>query len=253
MDNNENNGIIIGRNAVNEAINSHRTIDNIYILKGKNKGAILNIIKKAKELGIPIKEADENKLNSMCSNKNHQGIIAVASAYEYASIDDIFNKASKKNEPPFIIIADGLCDPHNLGAIIRTAECAGAHGIIIPKRRSVSLTYTVCKAAAGALEYVDVCRVTNIANTLDELKKRGLWIYAADMDGESWCSQSLTGAIGIVIGSEGFGISRLVKEKCDVILSLPMCGNINSLNASVAAGIIMYEVTRQRLAIKAIP
>ena len=251
MENTKNNDIIIGRNAVTEALNSDRTINNIYIAKGQNSGSILNIIKKAKELKIPIKEADEKKLNSMCDNKNHQGIIATVSAYEYASIDDIFERAEKSNEPPFIIIADGLEDPHNLGAIIRTAECAGAHGVIIPKRRSVSLTYTVAKSSAGALEYIDVCRVTNIANTIDELKERGLWIYAADMDGETWCSQSLSGAIGLVIGSEGFGISRLVREKCDMILSLPVCGNINSLNASVAAGVIMYEVTRQRLSIKA--
>lgn len=251
MENNKNDHIIIGRNAINEAINSKKTINNIYISKSQNNRSILNIITKARNLGIPIKETDEKKLNSMCDNKNHQGVIATTTAYKYSSIDDIFEKASKKNEPPFIIIADGLEDPHNLGAIIRTAECAGAHGIIIPKRHCVAVTPSVYKSSAGALEYVGVCRVTNIANTIDELKKRGLWIFGADMDGENWCSQSFQAATGIVIGSEGFGISKLVKEKCDFILSIPMCGNINSLNASVAAGIIMYEVTRQRLSIKA--
>lgn len=244
-----NKDIIIGRNSINEAINSKREIDCIYTSKGAKSGPVLDIIKQAQAMSILIKEVDKKKLDSMCDNQNHQGIVAVASCYKYSSIDDIFDAASKKNEEPFIIIADGIEDPHNLGAIIRTAECAGAHGIIIPKRRSVSVTYAVSKASAGALEYMNVCRVSNLASTIEELKKRGVWIYGADMDGSNWCEASLRGAMALVIGSEGRGISRLIREKCDFILSLPMCGNINSLNASVAAGIIMYEVCRQRLCI----
>lgn len=242
-----NDNLIIGRNSVNEAIAAGHVIDSILISKGARNGSINTIIKKAKELKIPIKETDNKKLDSLCGTSTHQGIIAITAAHKYAEIDDILDEAQKKGELPFIIVADGIEDPHNLGAIIRTAECAGAHGVIIPNRRAVGLTFSVSKSAAGALEHIKVARVTNIAKTLDDLKRYGLWIYGADMDGETYCSADLKGAIALVVGSEGFGISRLVKEKCDVILSLPICGKINSLNASVAAGILMYEITRQRL------
>lgn len=242
-----NDNLIIGRNSVNEAIVAGHVIDSILISKGARNGSINTIIKKAKELKIPIKETDNKKLDSLCGTRTHQGIIAITAAHKYAEIDDILDEAQKKGELPFIIVADGIEDPHNLGAIIRTAECAGAHGVIIPNRRAVGLTFSVSKSAAGALEHIKVARVTNIAKTLDDLKRYGLWIYGADMDGETYCSADLKGAIALVVGSEGFGISRLVKEKCDVILSLPICGKINSLNASVAAGILMYEITRQRL------
>ncbi len=242
-----NDNLIIGRNSVNEAIAAGHVIDSILISKGARNGSINTIIKKAKELKIPIKETDNKKLDSLCGTRTHQGIVAITAAHKYAEIDDILDEAQKKGELPFIIVADGIEDPHNLGAIIRTAECAGAHGVIIPNRRAVGLTFSVSKSAAGALEHIKVARVTNIAKTLDDLKRYGLWIYGADMDGETYCSADLKGAIALVVGSEGFGISRLVKEKCDVILSLPICGKINSLNASVAAGILMYEITRQRL------
>lgn len=243
--------IIIGRNAVKEAFAAGRTIDSILIAKGDRNGSINNLVKKAKELKIPIKETDNKKLDLLCDGCCHQGIIAIVAAHEYAEIEDILETADKKGELPFIIVADEIEDPHNLGAIIRTAECAGAHGVIIPNRRAVGLTFTVSKSAAGALEHIKVARVTNIARTLDDLKNKGLWIYGADMDGQTYCESDLKSAVALVIGSEGFGISRLVKEKCDVILSLPLCGKINSLNASVAAGILMYEVTRQRLGISA--
>ena len=239
--------IIIGRNCINEALRSGRQIDRIIISNGEHNGAIGPIISKCRKLGIPIKEVSPVKLDSMCSGANHQGIIAIAAAAEYSELDDIFSLAQKRQEPPFIIIADELNDPHNLGAIIRTAEAAGAHGIIIPKRRAVGLTYAVSKAAAGALEYVPVVRIANIASCIDTLKKRGLWIYAADMGGTMWTKADLTGSIALVIGSEGYGVGRLIKEKCDGILSLPMKGHINSLNASVAAGILMYEISRQRM------
>lgn len=243
--------IIIGRNPIKEALISGRNIDSILIAKGDHSGAINNIIKKAKELKIPIKETDSKKLDYLCNQGRHQGIIAMVAAHKYAELDDIFEVATNKGELPFIIVADEIEDPHNLGAIIRTAECAGAHGVIIPNRRATGLTFTVSKSAAGALEHIKVARVTNIAKTLDELKKRGLWVYGADMDGENYCETNLKGAVALVIGSEGFGLGRLVKEKCDGILSLPLCGKINSLNASVAAGILMYEVTRQRLGLSA--
>lgn len=242
--------IIAGRNAVNEALRSGRTIDSIYIVRGAHTGSIAALIAKAKDKDIAVKEADVKKLDFMCGNASHQGIVAVAAVKEYATIDDIFKLAEERGEQPFIIIADELEDPHNLGAILRVAECSGAHGIIIPKRRSVGLTYAVGKASAGAVEYVPVARVTNIAASIDELKKRGVWIYAADMNGENWCGVDYEGPAAVVIGSEGFGVSRLVKEKCDFVISLPMKGKINSLNASVACGIICYEIVRQRNGIK---
>ena len=239
--------MLVGRNAVKEALRSGREIDSLLVAAGSRRGALNDILRKAKELKIPVKEVDSKRLDILCGNASHQGIIAMVAAHEYSTIEDILHIASQKNEPPFIVIADGISDPHNLGAIIRTAECAGAHGVIIPSRRAVGLNFTVAKAAAGALEHIKVARVSNISSTLDELKTRGLWIYGADMSGKSYCKEDLAGAVAIVVGSEGFGISRLVKEKCDVILSIPLCGKVNSLNASVAAGIIMCEVSRQRL------
>lgn len=239
--------MLIGRNAVREALRSGREIDSILVAAGSRRGALNDILKKAKELKIPVKESDSKRLDLLCENASHQGIIAMVAAHEYSTVEDILDIASQKNDPPFIVIADGISDPHNLGAIIRTAECAGAHGIIIPSRRAVGLNFTVAKAAAGALEHIKVARVSNISTTLDALKNRGLWIYGADMSGKNYCQEDLTGAVAIVVGSEGFGISRLVKDKCDVILSIPLCGNVNSLNASVAAGVIMCEVSRQRL------
>ena len=203
----------------------------------------------AAEKGIPVRETERKKLDSMTDKARHQGVVAVASLKDYSTVDDIFSLADKRGEPPFVIVLDEIEDPHNLGAIIRTAECAGAHGVIIPKRRAAGLSFTVGKASAGAYEYVPVARVSNIAAAIDDLKQRGCWVYGADMDGTEWCTADLTGAAALVIGSEGRGIGRLVREKCDAVLSLPMLGKINSLNASVAAGVLMYEFTRQRMKI----
>ena len=249
-DNKNNKDIIAGRNPVTEALRSGRPIDCLYIAKGELNGSVKVIAALAREKQIPIKEVDRKKLDYMTAHSAHQGVAAAATMKEYASIDDIFALAGSRNEKPFIIVLDEIEDPHNLGAIIRTAECAGAHGIIIPKRRSAGLSFTVGKASAEAYEYVPVARVTNISSAIDELKERGCWVYGADMDGETYCSNDLRGASALVIGSEGKGLGRLVREKCDVILSLPMCGRINSLNASVAAGVLMYEFTRQRLELK---
>ena len=248
----KNNDIIAGRNPVSEAVSSGRAIDHILVAKGELNGSVKVIVAKAKERQIPIKEVDRKKLDYMCGGAVHQGIAAIAAVKEYASVEDIFELAQSRNEKPFIIVLDEIEDPHNLGAIIRTAECAGVHGIIISKRRAAGLNYTVGKASAGAYEYMPVARVTNIPTVLDELKERGCWIYGADMDGAVYAENDLKGACALVIGSEGRGLGRLVKEKCDVILSLPMCGKINSLNASVAAGILMYEFTRQRLGIRSV-
>ncbi len=246
----ENNGLIIGRNAVSEALRSGRAIDTLVISKGERNGSMGQIISKCKEKGIVIKEVERKKLDMMCDGASHQGVAAYAAAHEYSSVDDIFALAEERGEQPFIIICDELEDPHNLGAILRSAEAGGAHGVIIPKRRNASLSYVVGKASAGAVEYVPVARVSNIASTIEELKKKGVWIYTADMDGENWCEVDYSGAVGLIIGSEGKGVSRLVKEKSDFTVSLPMKGKINSLNASVAAGILIYEVSRQRSGIK---
>lgn len=238
--------IIAGRNPVSEAIRSSRTIDKIFVAKGGRTGAIVGILAKAKEKKIPVKEVDSRKLDFLSGGANHQGIIAVAAVKEYSDIEDIFALAEERNEKPFIVVLDEIEDPHNLGAIIRTAECTGAHGIIIPKRRSATLSYSVGKASAGAIEYVPVARVTNIANTIDQLKDKGLWVYGADMNGIDYSQTDFDGAVALVIGNEGKGISRLVREKCDAIVSLPMKGKINSLNASVAAGVLMYAVSSKR-------
>lgn len=238
--------IIIGRNPVLEAIKSGRTIDKILIKKGKYEGSIVPIVKKAKEAGIIIQEVDRAKLDIIAKGENHQGAIAYVSSYEYVSVGDILSIAEDKGEPPFVIICDKITDPHNLGAIIRTANCVGAHGVIIPKRGSAALNSVAAKTSAGAVEYTKVAKVTNLASAIDDLKERGMWIAGADMDGTEMYSVDLTGSLGIVIGSEGEGISRLVREKCDFIASIPMNGQINSLNASVAAGVLMYEALRQR-------
>ena len=242
--------LIIGRNPVLEALKAGREIDTLYVAKGERTGSVGKIISMCRDAGIIVKDTDPKKLDFMCGNQNHQGVIARVAAHSYASIDDIFARAEEKGEKPFIIICDEIEDPHNLGAIIRTAECAGAHGVIIPKRRNATLSLTVAKTAAGALEYMPVARVSNLAAAMDELKDRGVWIYGTDMKGDVWCQTDLTGPVALVVGSEGSGMGRLVREKCDFILSLPLAGEINSLNASVAAGIVMYEVSRQRLEIK---
>ena len=235
-----------GRNAVLEVLKSGRDIEKIIVLKGNVEGTIRRIAGMARERGIVVQEAARQKLDEMSQTKNHQGVIAIVSEHEYAEVDDILRSAAEKGEKPFIIILDNITDPHNLGAVIRTAECAGAHGVIIPKRRSVGLTAVVGKTSAGALEYMPVARVTNIARTIEELKKQGVWVACADMDGEDYYDASLDGAIALVIGSEGEGVSRLVKEKCDFTVSIPMYGKISSLNASVAGALLMYEVVRQR-------
>lgn len=237
---------IIGRNPVLEAIRSGRSIDKILIKKGKYEGSIVPIIKKAKEAKILIQEVDKAKLDTISEGENHQGVIAYVSAYDYVTVKDILLKAEEKGEPPFVIICDKITDPHNLGAILRTANCVGAHGVIIPKRNSVGVNSIVAKTSAGAVEYTPVAKVTNIAGTIEDLKKEGMWIAGADMNGEEMYKVDLKGSLGLVIGSEGEGISRLVREKCDFIASIPMNGQINSLNASVAAGVLMYEALRQR-------
>jgi len=238
---------IEGRNPVIEAIRSDRPIEKILIAKGSKQGSIRKIKGMAKDKGIVIQHVNKSKLDSISRTNSHQGVVALVAEYKYRTVDDILDVAKKRNEKPFVIILDEIKDPHNLGAIMRTAECAGAHGIIIPKRRSVGLTPTVAKSSAGAIEYMPVARVSNIVYTIEELKEKGLWIYGADMDGEkNYYQEDLTGAVGLVIGSEGKGISRLVKEKCDFLVKIPMKGKVSSLNASVAASIMIYEVLRQR-------
>jgi len=237
---------IEGRNPVSEALKSGREIDKIFIKKGNLEGSIIPIIKKARERGIIISEVEKHKLDSMSETGNHQGIIACVAASRYYTIDEIIKAAEEKGEPPFIIICDKISDPHNLGSILRTAECAGVHGVIIPKRSGAGLNAAVAKASAGAVEYTKVCKVTNIARCIEELKDKGLWIAGAEFGGQDMYKSDMTGAFGLVIGSEGEGISRLVREKCDFLVSIPMYGNINSLNASVAAAVLMYESVRQR-------
>lgn len=238
---------ISGRNPVLEILKSDTEIEKLYVLKGDLKGSIIKILGKAKDKGIIIQEVDKNKLDELSGGEVHQGVVALVSGYEYGEIDDIMELARERDEDAFIIILDEIEDPHNLGAIIRTAECAGVHGVIIPKRRSASVNSTVYKSSAGAVEHMIVSKVTNISNTIEDLKKRGLWIYGADMDGADYhFKTSLDGPIGLVIGNEGKGISRLVKEKCDVLVKIPMTGKISSLNASNAASILIYEVVRQR-------
>ena len=238
--------IIEGRNAVLEAFRAGKTIDKLFVLDGCQDGPVKSILREAKKTDTIINFVDKERLDRLANSGHHQGVVAQAAAYEYAEVEDILNAAKEKGEAPFIFILDEIEDPHNLGAIIRTANLCGAHGVIIPKRNSVGLNSVVAKTSAGAVEYTPVAKVTNIANTIDSLKDEGLWIAAADMDGQEMYDIDLKGSLGLVIGSEGEGISRLVREKCDFIASIPMAGEINSLNASVAAGVLMYEALRQR-------
>ena len=238
---------IEGRNAVLEAFRSGKTIDKLFVQDGCKDGPILSITREARKHDTLIKYVPRERLDQLSETGKHQGVIAYAAAYEYAEVEDILKNARDKGEEPFIFLLDNIEDPHNLGAIIRTANLAGAHGVIIPKRRAVGLTATVATTSAGALTYTPVAKVTNLAATIDELKKEGLWFVCADMGGESMYRLNLKGPIGLVIGNEGEGVSRLVKEKCDYIASIPMKGDIDSLNASVAAGVLAYEIVRQRL------
>ncbi|MBD5134929.1 MAG: 23S rRNA (guanosine(2251)-2'-O)-methyltransferase RlmB [Lachnospiraceae bacterium] len=238
---------IEGRNAVLEAFRSGKTIDKLFVLDGCHDGPVNTITREARKHDTIINYVSKERLEQLSKTGSHQGVIAYAAAYEYAQVADILEIAREKNEPPFIFILDNIEDPHNLGAIIRTANLAGAHGVIIPKRRAAGLTATVAKISAGALNYTPVAKVTNISNTIEELKKEGMWFVCADMEGEIMYSLNLKGAIGLVIGNEGSGVSRLVKEKCDYTASIPMKGDIDSLNASVAAGVMAYEIVRQRM------
>lgn len=238
---------IEGRNAVLEAFRSGKTIDKLYVQKGVQDGPIQSIIREAKKKDTIINFVERERLDQMSEEGHHQGVIAHAAAYEYAEVEDILKAAEDKGEPPFLFLLDGIEDPHNLGAIIRTANLAGAHGVIIPKRRAVGLTATVAKTSAGALNYTPVAKVTNLTATMEELKKKGMWFVCADMDGELMYRLDLKGPIGLVIGSEGSGVGKLVKETCDMVASIPMKGDIDSLNASVAAGVLAYEIVRQRL------
>lgn len=238
---------IEGRNAVIEAFRSGKTIDKLYVLDGCQDGPVMTIKREAKKQNVLMKFVTKERLDQMSETGKHQGVIAVAAAYEYADVDDMLKAAKEKGEPPFLILLDNIEDPHNLGAIIRTANLAGAHGVIIPKNRAAGLTATVARTSAGALNYTPVAKVTNLAKTIEELKKEGLWFVCADMGGTTMYDLNLKGPIGLVIGNEGEGVGRLVKESCDMIASIPMKGNIDSLNASVAAGVLAYEIVRQRL------
>lgn len=241
-----NESVICGRNPVAEALRSGRAIDSLMVARGERAGSIGVILSLCREAGIPVKEVAPQKLDYITGHANHQGVALLCAAHEYAEVDDILSLARERGEDPFVVVCDRLEDPHNLGAVIRTAEAAGCHGIILPKRRSAALTAAVAKAAAGALEYLPVARVSNLAATLEDLKKKGFWIYGADMDGTDWNHVDYSGPVALVIGSEGEGLGRLIRETCDVVVSLPMNGKINSLNASVAAGILMYDIARQR-------
>lgn len=238
---------IEGRNAVIEAYRAGKPIDKIFILDGCQDGPMMTIKREAKKHGSLIKFVDKERLDQMSETKRHQGVIAYAAAYEYAQVEELLAAAREKGEPPFLFLLDNIEDPHNLGAIIRTANLAGAHGVIIPKNRAVGLTATVARTSAGALNYTKVARVTNLGKTIEDLKKEGMWFVCGDMDGTTMYDLDLKGAIGLVIGSEGTGVSRLVKEKCDFAASIPMKGDIDSLNASVAAGVLAYEIVRQRM------
>ncbi|GAA0256906.1 23S rRNA (guanosine(2251)-2'-O)-methyltransferase RlmB [Faecalicatena contorta] len=239
--------IIEGRNAVLEAFRSGRPIDKVFILDGCQDGPVRTIVREAKKHDTILNFVGKERLSQLSETGKHQGVVACAAAYEYADIEDMFKLAEKRGEDPFFILLDNIEDPHNLGAIIRTANLAGAHGVIIPKRRAVGLTAVVAKTSAGALNYTPVAKVTNLAKTMEELKERGMWFVCADMGGESMYKLNLTGSIGLVVGSEGDGVGRLVKEKCDFIAAIPMKGEIGSLNASVAAGVLAYEIVRQRM------
>ena len=238
---------IEGRHSVLEALRAGSLIERLFVQKGCQDGPVLTILREAKKADVMVDFVPKERLDFMSETKNHQGVVAVLSAFAYSTIDDMFALAEKKGEAPFFFLLDGIEDPHNLGAIIRTANLAGAHGVILPKRRAAGLTATVVKASAGAIHYTPVAKVTNIVSTIEQLKEKGMWFVCADMDGELMYRQNLTGPIGLVIGNEGKGVSRLVKERCDFISSIPMKGDIDSLNASVAAGVLAYEIVRQRM------
>ncbi len=239
--------IIEGRHGVTEAFRSGRTIDKLYILEGCQDGPILTIKREAKKQDTIIKYVTKERLGQLSETGKHQGVVAVAAAYTYATVEEILDRARQRQEQPFILLLDGIEDPHNLGAIIRTANLAGAHGVIIPKNRAVGLTAAVARASAGAVNYTPVAKVTNLSKTIEDLKKEGMWFVCADMGGTSMYKLDLKGPMGLVVGSEGQGVSRLVREKCDMTAAIPMRGDIDSLNASVAAGILAYEIVRQRL------
>ena len=236
-----------GRNAVLEAFRSGKTVDRLFVLDGCQDGPVKTILREAKKQDTMVQYVKKERLDQLSETKNHQGVIAYCAACEYAEVSDILENAKKKGEAPFIVLLDGIEDPHNLGAIIRTANQAGAHGVIIPKRRAVGLTATVARTSAGAVNYTPVAKVTNLVTVMEDLKKEGMWFVCADMDGEMMYNLNLKGPIGLVIGNEGEGVSRLVKEKCDFVASIPMKGDIDSLNASVAAGVLAFEIVRQRL------
>ena len=238
---------IEGRNSVLEAFRSGKTIDKLFVLDGCMDGPVKTILREAKKRDVIIHYVSKERLDQISDTGKHQGVIAYGAAYAYATVEDILELAEKKGEDPFIIFLDGVEDPHNLGAIIRTANLAGAHGVVIPKHRAVGLTATVAKTSAGALNYTPVAKVTNLSKTIEMLKEKGMWFVCADMDGESMYDLNLTGPIGLVIGNEGEGVSKLVRENCDMIASIPMKGDIDSLNASVATGVLAYEIVRQRL------
>ena len=246
-DKNVNESIIEGRNAVMEAFRSGKPVDKLYVLDGCQDGAVRSIIREARKHDTILNFVEKDRLNQLSETGKHQGVIASVAAYEYAEVEDMLKLAEEKGEDPFLIILDNIEDPHNLGAIIRTANLAGAHGVIIPKRRAVGLTATVARTSAGALNYTPVAKVTNLNTVMEELKKEGLWFVCADMGGETMYRLNLTGPIGLVIGNEGDGVSKLVKEHCDMVASIPMKGDIDSLNASVAAGVLAYEIVRQRM------
>ncbi|MCB6414696.1 23S rRNA (guanosine(2251)-2'-O)-methyltransferase RlmB [Dorea acetigenes] len=239
--------VIEGRNAVLEAFRSGKPVDKLFVLDGCQDGPVRTIVREAKKHDTIIQFVEKERLSQLSETGKHQGVVAFAAAYEYAEVEDMLELARQKGEDPFLILLDNIEDPHNLGAIIRTANLAGAHGVIIPKRRAVGLTATVAKTSAGALNYTPVAKVTNLVKTMEELKERGLWFVCADMGGESMYRLNLKGPIGLVIGSEGEGVGRLVKETCDFVAGIPMRGDIDSLNASVAAGVLAYEIVRQRL------
>ena len=238
---------IEGRNAVLEAYRSGKPMDKLFVLDGCKDGPVQTIVREARKHDTVIQYVAKERLDQLSETGKHQGVIAFAAAYEYAQVEDMLDAARQKGEPPFLFLLDGIEDPHNLGAIIRTANLAGAHGVIIPKHRAAGLTATVARTSAGALNYTPVAKVTNLTNTMEDLKKQGLWFVCADMGGETMYRLDLKGPIGLVIGNEGSGVSRLVRESCDMIASIPMYGDIDSLNASVAAGVLAYEIVRQRM------
>ena len=237
---------IFGRNAVRELLASGRDIDKIYVAAGDREGSILRLIGEARERHIPIVECDRRRLDALSEGGSHQGVVAVAAEHDYATVEDMLELAASRGERPLLVLADGILDPRNLGALLRVAECAGAHGVILPKRRAVGLTALVAKTSAGAISHLPVARVTNLASAIEDLKKKGFWIYAADMDGKAYYETDLSGSVALVLGSEGEGVSRLVKEKCDFVVSIPLYGRVNSMNVTSAAAVILSEAARQR-------